>query len=219
MLSHKTKGIILRKINYGDNDVIFEILSEGGQLISFIAKGARKIKSKYSGVLQLGLVINISYTKGKSLSYPTEITLDTECLTSFYSRSLSHMNFYIDVVTITRAIAKDLEEPELFAIAVRIFQKVEAGDDLLTQYNEFLSQVLSLISAETELRCAMSGDTINEPEFYYSAEINKVFSKEHKPTSIKLENTQFTDSFYCTYLQRLLLEHVHSKIRLKFKPI
>lgn len=215
MKNLQAKCIILRKTNFSEYDVIFDVLTSEGKMIGFFARGARKMKSKFSGVLQVGHVVDISYSTGKNLNYPTEISIDKENLFSFYSKSIENMNFYVDVITIVRAVAKDLEDERLFETVLTAFQKADEGEDLVEIYNQFLTEVLEIIEVDIRLKCYYSGELIKEKEFYYSPDSNRVISIDKKPNSIDLPKISFDKVFYKNYLQKLILEHVHAKIRLK----
>ncbi len=212
----KTKGIILRKTVYGENDIIFDLLNEEGKMLGFFARGAKKIKSRFSGVLQLGHVVEVAYSTGKNLQYPNEITLIKKHLYSFCSKTMQGMNFYADILSIARVVAKDLEAPELYESVVTGLDEAERGGDLLKTYNTLLENILYLIGVETELTCYYSGELISENQFYYAAEINRVISKSRKPETIDLPLVTFDPGFFKEYLKKLVYEHVQSRLKLKF---
>lgn len=60
----KTKGIILRKKDYHENDRLFIIYTEGLGKIQAIARGARKIKSKMAGHLDLLMIVDLMLARG-----------------------------------------------------------------------------------------------------------------------------------------------------------
>jgi len=66
MRTSKTECIILRRVNYGDNDRIVSAITPEKGKVSFIAKGVRKEKSKLAGGIELLSVCEISLLKGKS---------------------------------------------------------------------------------------------------------------------------------------------------------
>lgn len=211
------KGIILRKNLYSEHDIIFDVLTEQGTVLGFFARGARKIKSKFSGVLQLGLVVNINYTTGKNLNYPQEINVDHSLVFSFYNRSLKHMNFYTDILTVTRSIAKDFENELLFISVIEAFKEAEEPkNDLNKIYNKFLEEILNIIDVDTSLTCYFTGNTISEEKFYYIPETNRVISLDNKPKTIDVPEVTFDEIFHKTYLQRLVLEHIQSQLKFKF---
>lgn len=216
MANLHTKGIIIRKTNFGDNDVIFDLLSCEGNIFGFFARGARKMKSKFSGVIQLGQVVLIEYTSGKNLNYPNEISIEREYYVTFYSRSLSDMNFYTDVLTITRTVAKDFEDQRLFEACVKAFMQVEKGEKTLTTYNIFIETILKIIGIDAHLKCYFSGQLIEDEEFYYQPETNKVFAIDYKPKTIDIPLITYDEVFQKGYLKKLILEHINHKMILKF---
>jgi DNA repair protein RecO len=216
MAELQTKGIILRKTNFGDNDLIFDVLSNDGKVSGFFARGARKIKSKFAGVIQLGHVVNITYSSGKNLQYPNEITLDRSHFFSFYSKSIAAMNFYTDLLSITRAVAKDLEDERLFETITQAYHHAEMGEDLTLLYNSFIEIILELIGVDSDLKCYYTGQIIADNEFYYHPETNRVISVEKKPKSIDLPLITRDPIFDKGYLKKLILEHINHKMVLKF---
>lgn len=65
-MTHRVKGIILRKQDYRENDRLFVIYTDELGKIEAVAKGARKIKSKMAGHLELFSVINLMVAPGKT---------------------------------------------------------------------------------------------------------------------------------------------------------
>ncbi|MBM2813783.1 MAG: recO [Ignavibacteria bacterium] len=59
----KTEGIVIRTKKYGDTSKIVTIFTRRFGLCSFIAKGARQVKSKFGGALELLSVCEISFYK------------------------------------------------------------------------------------------------------------------------------------------------------------
>lgn len=60
----KTKGIILRKKDYHENDRLFIIFTEDLGKIQAIGRGARKIKSKMAGHLDLLMIVDLMLARG-----------------------------------------------------------------------------------------------------------------------------------------------------------
>ncbi|MBR3368185.1 DNA repair protein RecO [Candidatus Saccharibacteria bacterium] len=61
----RTKSIVLRRTNYGESDRILNLLTENG-VISVIAHGVRKEKSKLAGGIELFCVSDITYYEGRN---------------------------------------------------------------------------------------------------------------------------------------------------------
>jgi len=61
-----TSAIMLRRIDYGDYDLIVIFMTEDYGKISFIAKNAKKSIKRFSGILELFSVLNIAGKRGRS---------------------------------------------------------------------------------------------------------------------------------------------------------
>ncbi len=57
----KTSAILLRRVDYGDADLILTLFSEDRGKISAIAKHAKKSRRRFAGILELFSVLNIQY--------------------------------------------------------------------------------------------------------------------------------------------------------------
>lgn len=68
-------GIVLRKTKLGETDLILTMLSEEGQLLRCVAKGARKPMSTFASRLELFAEARLLTVKGKSLDIISECTL------------------------------------------------------------------------------------------------------------------------------------------------
>ena len=212
----KLRGIIIRKTNFSESDVIFDVLSESGEIVGFFARSARKIKSKLVSVLQLGNVVNITYSIGKNLNYPIEVEADRNNLFTFYAKNMDGMRFYSDILKIGGIIGKDYNSQELFELIVSAFNQAEQSGNLTEIYNDFISQLLQLLGYETEVKCFSSGEIISEKEFFYHPETNRVFSNSNKPKSLDIPQISFDQVFFKNYLQKLFIEHVRQKMKFKF---
>ena len=74
-----SKGLITRCTNYKESDRIFTLISEEEGLMKFIARGAKKPKSKLSGHIEPLNYVNIFYRKGAGLNAVSQV----ESLNSF----------------------------------------------------------------------------------------------------------------------------------------
>lgn len=71
----KNAGIIIRKIDLNDADRIVTVLTCDHGKIDCIAKGARRLKSKFCGRLELFSHINLTYFQGRDLAMLNEVDL------------------------------------------------------------------------------------------------------------------------------------------------
>lgn len=212
----KTKGIILRKTNYGEDDLIYDLLCESGELLTFFARGAKKAKSKFAGIIQIGNFIYITYTSGKNFNYPREISLDLDNIYSFYAKNLELMNYYADLINITRHISKDMESSNLFEILIQSLKTAEyEKEKILDSYNRFILNCLDEYNIDTSEIKSLIENSISDKKFYYHAESNRIFNDD-KPKYLDIPYIKYDDVFLKTYLQKMLTENISHGIRLKF---
>jgi len=79
MPTYKAKAIVLKSYKLGEADKIIKMYSKEKGMISAVAKGVRKTKSRFGGRLELNNIIDIELHKGKSL----DIITQAETLGSF----------------------------------------------------------------------------------------------------------------------------------------
>jgi DNA repair protein RecO (recombination protein O) len=67
MSTFKARAIILRSHKLGEADKIIRMFSKQGRVISAVAKGSRKTKSRFRGRLELFNMADMELTKGRNL--------------------------------------------------------------------------------------------------------------------------------------------------------
>lgn len=75
MPSYKTSAIVLKKTKLKEKDLILTLLSEQGEQIRAVAKGAQKPGSRFSARLEVFSVVELMLYKGKSLDTITDIRI------------------------------------------------------------------------------------------------------------------------------------------------
>jgi DNA repair protein RecO (recombination protein O) len=89
MPSYKAKAIILRTYKLGESDKIVKMYSGRDGIISAVAKGSRRIRSKFGGRLALFNLVDLEIASGKNL----DIIIQAEILKSFKNISLDFYKF------------------------------------------------------------------------------------------------------------------------------
>lgn len=119
----RTKSFVLRRTNYGEADRVLTLLTEKG-LISAIAKGVRKEKSKLAGGIELFCLSEITLHEGKNnvlhvltsakmLEYYDKIPVDLEKL------GLASL-----VLKQVRKVAENSDGPEYFNLVHQVFENL-----------------------------------------------------------------------------------------------
>ena len=127
----RTKALVLRRTNFGEADRIINFLTEQG-IISAIAKGIRKEKSKLAGSVELFTVSDITLHKG----------LNNKLCVLTSAKTLEHYD----------QIPYKLPELELAGVVMKQVAKY-AENSTGSEYFDLLNQVLSALNdcVNTEL--------------------------------------------------------------------
>jgi DNA repair protein RecO (recombination protein O) len=89
MPPYKTKAVVLRSYKLGEADKIIKLFSGEHGLIDAVAKGSRKLKSKFSGRLELFNFLELEMSQGRNL----DVILQAEIIRSFLNISLDFNKF------------------------------------------------------------------------------------------------------------------------------
>ena len=66
-----TPAIMLRRIEFGDNDLICTFFSLQQGKVSLIAKSAKKSTKRFSGILELFCLLQVVYNTGRTKGLPS----------------------------------------------------------------------------------------------------------------------------------------------------
>ncbi len=67
MSTYKARAVIIRTYKLGEADKIIKMYSREGQVISAVAKGSRKIRSRFRGRLELFNMADLELSRGRNL--------------------------------------------------------------------------------------------------------------------------------------------------------
>lgn len=154
-MTRLVKGIILRKQDYRESDRLFVIYTDELGKISAMAKGARKIKSKMAGHLELFYVINLMVAPGKT-NYQIAGAEGKENFKNIKSDLVKNVlaSFCLEIVDIfTKNDSPDFKVYELLYEFLKIFDK-EKDKNIFKLYilsKFFVLKLLSLLGFAPEL--------------------------------------------------------------------
>jgi len=115
MRSIKTRGIVIKRMNYGEADRILTVFTERLGKVKILAKGVRKITSKMAGNLEPYNLLEMELHEGKTF-YTVTSTNIVECFDCDMALSNSTQAVYISEI-----IDKVFEESEKNTLAFEIF--------------------------------------------------------------------------------------------------
>lgn len=119
----RTKGVILRRTNYGESDRILNILAPEGR-ISALAKGVRKEKSKLAGGIEMFCLSEFTIHQGKS-----NIAIITSAkMLKFYQKiliELPRLELASDILKQIGRISEDISSPEHFSLVNQVLSALD----------------------------------------------------------------------------------------------
>ena len=108
-------AVILKRDNFGEADSIITVFSKNNGKLRILAKGSRKIKSKFVGHLEPFSLVKISLVSGRSF----EILTSCEIKKSFYSlkenlNNLPRLNYIFEITN--NLTCEELKNPQVFKL-------------------------------------------------------------------------------------------------------
>lgn len=188
MVVYKSKGIVLRSIRYGEADRIVDLYTQDLGLVSAIAKGIRRTKSRFGGRLEPLSCVELLAYKGKTLDTITQV----EVLRSFHGvrENLARLTAAGGLVEMVRALSGGDEADR------RVFNLLYHGLDALEDRTEGVKSVeaafglkLSILAGYTpRLDACVSCDenldeAIDEDPPYFSPSLGGVLCANCRSTS------------------------------------
>lgn len=124
MKTIRTKALVLRRTNYGETDRIIQFLTPEHGIVSGMARGVRKEKSRLAGGIELFAKCDIGLTSGKGdLMIVTSARIDT-----FYGHIVAdydRLQFGYDAIKQVTKVAREVDEQAYFELLDRAFVSLE----------------------------------------------------------------------------------------------
>jgi len=129
MSSYKAKALILKGYKLGEYDKILKMYSQHQGVLSGVAKGARRTKSRFGARLELFNLVDLEMASGRSL----DIITQAEIIESFKNIS-SDFNKFVFCELIVKTILKtqtETSEPceSLFKLIYICFREINAAEN------------------------------------------------------------------------------------------
>jgi DNA repair protein RecO (recombination protein O) len=123
----RTPAIVLRRTNYGEADRILNFLTPDNGVVSAIARGVRREKSKLAGGIELFARCDINVQTGRG-----ELAILTGArLERFYSHIMTdydRLQFGYEAIKQVARAADSIDEPAFFALLDQAFAALDAPD-------------------------------------------------------------------------------------------
>ncbi len=132
-------GIVINKRNYKDNDLVITLLTPNYGKINCLAKGAKNIKSRRLGHLQLGNTIKASLFEKNNFSWLSESTSIKSFMQS--SKNLVQLNLlFLFLEFINQLIPENQNTPKVYEICQKIISAIDKN-----QLKTYISNEINLI--------------------------------------------------------------------------
>jgi DNA repair protein RecO (recombination protein O) len=157
----QTRGIVLRRTDYGEADRILTVLTPDHGKLRLMARGVRKPKSKLAGGIELFSVSDMSFIRGRG-----DIgTLVSTRLDKHYGRivtDIERVRLGYDLIKMLDRATEDEPEPEYFELLGQTLAALENDDvsaDLIRAW--FGARLLKLAGHGPNLSTAAGGGQLD----------------------------------------------------------
>ena len=162
----KTTGIIIRKINLNDADRIITVLTDDYGKIDCIAKGARRIKSKFCGRLELFNHINLTCFQGRDLAILNEAYL----LEGFLeTKNFDKHKILFFIAELTNKLIQTNQQIEgIYPLLKDVLNHIDSSKKPDTVLHSYLIKLLTLTGFLPPWnKCAICNDKLNVKNTIY----------------------------------------------------
>ena len=128
---------------HGETSLIVDVFTKKNGKMSFIAKGAKKPKSKFFGYLTPFTKLKITYTGRSELKTLTNIDRDFSESTNSLSKT-SYSLLYINELLI-RLLPKDAVHEDLFLLYESFLGKIHSGENIELTLRSFELDMLDML--------------------------------------------------------------------------
>ena len=141
--SNNDSCFLLHQRSYGETSIIADVFTQKSGKISFIAKGAKKPKSKFFGYLVPFQKLKITFSGRSELKTLTSIDRDLASNSNTFSK-VSYSLLYINEL-LMKLLPKDAKHEELFALYDEFLKKINKNNNLEISLRHFELDLLDML--------------------------------------------------------------------------
>ena len=127
MANQSTSAILLRRIEFGDYDLIVTLFTEDQGKISAIAKSAKKSVKRFPGVLEPFSLVNVVLTRGKGMPVLKEASLERPY---FKIREdilkTSYASYWSEIIYLW--MAENEPQKNLYRLTTQVLSELDRGE-------------------------------------------------------------------------------------------
>lgn len=150
----KTEGIVLKKRNLLNKDIVLTVLSENKGKIGIFAKGIRKITSRRQPHIQTGNLITLLLSEQDSRYYLQETTLISG-FSKIKDNEIKRNSLYTILFILERILPDNQQEVQVYNLTKKFLIELSESEKFttirLTHYINTLMQILGFIHEKKPL--------------------------------------------------------------------
>ena len=188
MAVYRSKGIVLRSIRYGEADRILDLYTRDAGLVSVIAKGIRRTKSRFGGRLEPLSCVDFLAYEGRTLDTITQV----EVLRSFHGvrENLESLEAAGGMVANVRAFSGgDEADRRVFNLLYHALDALETRTGDTTSIEAAFSLKLSILAGYTPrldacISCEDDPEEAAEGDYpYFAPSLGGVLCADCRPAA------------------------------------
>ena len=185
MHSLKTRGVVIKRINYGEADKILTIFTERFGKVKAIAKGVRKISSKMAGNLEPFNLINLQLHEGKTFFTVTGAEI-VECYDCDRQLSISSRAVYTAEI-IDKIFAEEEKNITAFELLIESLRNIAKSKNGLV-LRLFELKILEQAGFRPDLEhCAHCKNKLKSGENYFNENTGEILCADCANSNIDLQ--------------------------------
>ena len=175
--SNNDNCFLLHQRSYGETSIIADVFTQKSGKISFIAKGAKKPKSKFFGYLVPFQKLKITYSGRSELKTLTSIDRDLASNSNTFSK-VSYSLLYINEL-LMKLLPKDAKHEELFVLYDEFLKKINKNNNLEISLRHFELDLLDMLGYGFDYDLEIDSNDPIEAELSYVFVSERGFRKSN----------------------------------------
>ena len=175
--SNNDNCFLLHQRSYGETSIIADVFTQKSGKISFIAKGAKKPKSKFFGYLVPFQKLEITFSGRSELKTLTSIDRDLASNSNTFSK-VSYILLYINEL-LMKLLPKDAKHEELFVLYDEFLKKINKNNNLEISLSHFELDLLDMLGYGFDYDSEIDSNDPIEAELSYVFVSERGFRKSN----------------------------------------
>ena len=175
--SNNDNCFLLHQRSYGETSIIADVFTQKSGKISFIAKGAKKPKSKFFGYLVPFQKLKITFSGRSELKTLTSIDRDLATNSNTFSK-VSYSLLYINEL-LMKLLPKDAKHEELFVLYDEFLKKINKNNNLEISLRHFELDLLDMLGYGFDYDSEIDSNEPIEAELSYVFVSQRGFRKSN----------------------------------------